>query len=434
MLEIDLLSQGTKRPNPTQIMAAQVPALLHPGPKEVLVVGLGAGQTAGRFLVHPSVERLDCVEIEPELSSFVREHFEAEWMDDARFRLIVEDGRNYLAHTDATYDIISLEVGQVFRPALASFYTVDFYRRARRRLNQHGVLAQFVPLEMFTRDEFRSVVRTFLEVFPQSVLWYNRSELLLIGGGVDDLKLSASRFRRAVTDGALQQDLDFSYWGGSSNRMSRPDIFLAGFLAGPDGLAGLAEEGRIYRDDLPLLEYATASGRAIHLEATVELIGGFLEPVEAILSAPMDGEETSRIRSIQRRNLGNIVYNLGARYFNGEGVPQDDAEAVRLFRLAADQGDPTGQANLGNMYKLGRGVSQDNVEAHRWYDLAIARAADETRTLSTNLGDGVAERMNAERTRTLFTTYRDDLAERMTTEQIAEAQRRARQWAPTVGP
>jgi len=183
-----------------------------------------------------------------------------------------------------------------------------------------------------------------------------------------------------------------------------------------------------------LLEYATASGRAIHLEATVELIGGFLEPVEAILSAPMDGEETSRIRSIQRRNLGNIVYNLGARYFNGEGVPQDDAEAVRLFRLAADQGDPTGQANLGNMYKLGRGVSQDNVEAHRWYDLAIARAADETRTLSTNLGDGVAERMNAERTRTLFTTYRDDLAERMTTEQIAEAQRRARQWAPTVGP
>ena len=126
--------------------------------------------------------------------------------------------------------------------------------------------------------------------------------------------------------------------------------------------------------------------------------------------------------------------NLGQMYRNGRGVLQDDVEAVKWHRLAADQGDPTGQANLGIMYELGRGVPQDDVEAHRWYDLAFTRAADETRTLFMNFGDGVAERMNAERTRELFMTLRDDVAERMTTEQIAEATRRARQWAPTVGP
>ena len=62
--------------------------------------------------------------------------------------------------------------------------------------------------------------------------------------------------------------------------------------------------------------------------------------------------------------------NLGVMYENGRGVTQDDAEAVRWYRLAAEQGHADAQYNLGWMYDTGRGVPQDDAEAVRWFRLA----------------------------------------------------------------
>ena len=104
-------------------------------------------------------------------------------------------------------------------------------------------------------------------------------------------------------------------------------------------------------------------------------------------------------------------FNLGVMYAFGVGIPQDYAEAVHWYRLAADQGHADAQGNLGPMYGLGRGVPQDDVEAHMWFNLAAAQSSSEDRD----------RRVKA----------RDDLAERMTADQIAEAQRRAREWTPT---
>ena len=66
----------------------------------------------------------------------------------------------------------------------------------------------------------------------------------------------------------------------------------------------------------------------------------------------------------------NAQYNLGIMYYNGQGVPQDYAEAVKWYRLAADQGDAYAQYNLGVMYDNGEGVPQDYKEAVKWYRLA----------------------------------------------------------------
>ena len=63
-------------------------------------------------------------------------------------------------------------------------------------------------------------------------------------------------------------------------------------------------------------------------------------------------------------------YNLGAMYENGQGVPQDYREAMKWYRLAANQGYPSAQNNLGAMYADGRGVPQDYKEAVKWYRLA----------------------------------------------------------------
>ena len=97
---------------------------------------------------------------------------------------------------------------------------------------------------------------------------------------------------------------------------------------------------------------------------------------------------------------------LGLMYDKGLGVTQDYAEAVRWYRKAADQGNAPAQYNLGFMYDKGWGVAQDYVQAYMWYNLAAAK------------GNNFARE------------NRNFLAKQMTPEQIAEAQRLAREWKP----
>jgi len=100
--------------------------------------------------------------------------------------------------------------------------------------------------------------------------------------------------------------------------------------------------------------------------------------------------------------------NLGFKYASGLGIPQDDAEAMRLYRLAADQGYAGAQVNLGVAYDNGEGVLQDYVEAHMWYNLAASRSAGENRETAVSL--------------------RDLIAEELTPDDLSEAQRLAREW------
>jgi len=98
-------------------------------------------------------------------------------------------------------------------------------------------------------------------------------------------------------------------------------------------------------------------------------------------------------------------YKLGALYHHGEGMmPQDYGKAARWYRLAAEQGFPAAQANLGHQYQVGQGVPKNYIQALMWYKLAV------------ELGQKDAE------------IERDLLARLMTPEQIAEAQRLAREW------
>jgi TPR repeat protein len=99
-------------------------------------------------------------------------------------------------------------------------------------------------------------------------------------------------------------------------------------------------------------------------------------------------------------------------YHNGDGVPLDYAEAVRWYRLAADQGYVNSQDALGRMYGLGEGVPRDYVLAYMWFNLAAAQENGEDSQVSSVTSQD----------------KRDMTAERMTREQIAEAQRLSREW------
>ena len=76
------------------------------------------------------------------------------------------------------------------------------------------------------------------------------------------------------------------------------------------------------------------------------------------------------VRSCAKQGDAHAQTVLGAMYANGEGVPQDYAEAVRWYRLAAEQGNAVAQFNLGVQYANGEGVPEDDVEAVRWYRLS----------------------------------------------------------------
>ena len=102
---------------------------------------------------------------------------------------------------------------------------------------------------------------------------------------------------------------------------------------------------------------------------------------------------------------------LGNMYAEGRGVPQDYAEAVNWFRRGAEQGYTPAQCDLGSMYEEGRGVPQDYVQAHMWYNLAAARS-----TVPGNRDPAVRNR--------------DNIEGKMTPDQVAEAQRLAREWKP----
>ena len=333
-LEIDRLWQGENSKN-QQVMAAHIPMLFHPNPRNVLVVGVGTGQTASRFLMY-DIARLDCVDIEPTIFEFIREHFDSEWMDDRRVALIPEDGRNYLQHSDVKHDVISLEVGQIFRPGVAFFYTTDFYRRARERLKPGGVLTQFVPSLFFTTDQFRSVLRTFLETFPQSTLWFNSSEFLLIGVNSEEVKLHSVALERLSSNNRVHQDLSYGYWEGSQNWLNRPPVLLAGHLIGPHGLDELAENVRLYRDDLPVLDYAT---RLVHKTEQNEIpllnaLRKHFEPVAAIADLELSPDVTSHIEKMREKNLGGLTATALVRQAKALNPSKDYKRMTQLLSKA----------------------------------------------------------------------------------------------------
>ena len=139
-------------------------------------------------------------------------------------------------------------------------------------------------------------------------------------------------------------------------------------------------------------------------------------PFEDGLAAYERGNYATALRLFRPlAEQGNAAYQfaLGGMYYEGQGVPQDYAEAVKWFRLAAEQGEAAAQGILGVMHKHGQGVPQDHMLAHMWLNLAVSRfsASDKEKR------DAAIDMRNIE-------------ASKMTPEQIAEAQRLAREWKP----
>jgi hypothetical protein len=93
-----------------------------------------------------------------------------------------------------------------------------------------------------------------------------------------------------------------------------------------------------------------------------------------------DAEAVRWFRLAAEQGYAIAQNNLGRMYRNGDGVPENDAEAVKWFRLAAEQGIAIAQSNLGFTYANGFGVPQNNFMAYVWWSVAAAQGNEPART------------------------------------------------------
>ncbi|MCK5159427.1 MAG: sel1 repeat family protein [Candidatus Heimdallarchaeota archaeon] len=141
------------------------------------------------------------------------------------------------------------------------------------------------------------------------------------------------------------------------------------------------------------------------------------------------------------QDLSEAQHNVGNMYKDGQGVAQDDKEAVKWLKKAAEQGDSQAEHNLGNMYKDGRGVDQDYKEAVKWYTKAAEQGDAQAQFILGLMyggGRGVAQDyVKAYKWTNLAASQDNEYAKgreivesKMTKEQITEAQKLASEFIP----
>ncbi len=173
-----------------QRMLGHISALMHPNPHSVLVVGFGAGVTAGSFVLHPGVTRIVICEIEPLIPRMVAPYFTKENNDvvhDPRVEVVYDDARHYILTTDEKFDIITSDPIHPWVKGAASLYTEEYFELVKSHLNPGGVVTQWVPLYQSTEDVIKSEVATFFNVFPYGTIWSNQ---YAAGGGYDVVMLA----------------------------------------------------------------------------------------------------------------------------------------------------------------------------------------------------------------------------------------------------
>jgi len=290
-----------------QRMLGHISALMHPDPHSVLIVGFGAGVTAGSFVLHPGIKRIVICEIEPLIPRMVAPFFSKENYDvvhDPRVEIVYDDARHYILTANEKFDIITSDPIHPWVKGAASLYTKEYFELVKSHLNPGGVVTQWVPLYQSTEDVIKSEVATFSSVFPYGTIWSNQ---YATGGGYDVVMLAKS--------GPLQIDP-----AALDARLNRPDH--AGIkdalgqveLAGVDGLmatyAGQARDLRPWLTDAEIntdrnlrLEYLAGLGNNVYDAMIYQHMLEFRRfPEEMFTASP---EWMERLRRVMEKAPGS---------------------------------------------------------------------------------------------------------------------------------
>lgn len=196
-----------------------IPVLMHPDPREVLLIGLGAGNTAWAAGSRPEVERIDLYEIaRPEhdvLKRFVGHWFRLPaleaFLEDPRMRLTFSDGRLALRLEDRRYDVIEADALEPYMAYSGNLYSLEFFELARSRLKPGGIVCTYSPTER--------TVRTVAQAFPHVLLFSGPGNLHFAVGSNEPIDYDARRVLERLHSPPVKQ-----YFGVSGVTQAIRDI------------------------------------------------------------------------------------------------------------------------------------------------------------------------------------------------------------------
>lgn len=172
-----------------QRMLGYVPLLVKRDPQSVLIVGFGAGVTAGTFVNYNAIKRIVICEIEPVIPPNSTDFFRQQnhnVVNDPRTQIYYDDARHYVLTTKEKFDLITSDPIHPFVKGLASLYSKEYFEMLRKRLNKGGVVTQWIPLYESDFATVKSEIATFFEVFPYAEVFANTNngagyDLVLLG-------------------------------------------------------------------------------------------------------------------------------------------------------------------------------------------------------------------------------------------------------------
>ncbi|WP_442963132.1 fused MFS/spermidine synthase [Pseudomonas sp.] len=232
-------------------LQALLPLLIHNGePQSAMVIGFGTGITAGAMLQFPGLQRPVVAELLPQVlqaAPLFNGNFAAS--NDPRLDIRLRDGRRELLRSDERYDLITLEPPPPSASGVVNLYSRDFYQLAASRLESNGIVAQWLPLPTQNVDDSRSLVRSFLDVFPYASLWTTEFHETLLIGSLQPLALDVERISQRFAQPHVAAAL-------AEVGVPTVEALLATWLTDRQGLQRFAADAPAVTDDLPRIEYA----------------------------------------------------------------------------------------------------------------------------------------------------------------------------------
>ena len=131
----------------TQRVVGHFPLLVHPDPKNALVIGLGSGVTLASVLKH-RVQDVHLIEISPEVINSAAYFRQVNYgcLEDPRVRATVGDGRNHILHTQETYDVIVSEPTNPWIAGVGNLFSKEYFESCKKRLRPGGVMTAWVQI------------------------------------------------------------------------------------------------------------------------------------------------------------------------------------------------------------------------------------------------------------------------------------------------
>lgn len=237
----------------TQILAGHLGVLTHPGEvKRVLLVGMGAGITAGSLLTHP-IDVLDVVEISPAVIEAARLFGDdnGHALDDPRCRVHIEDAKTFLLLSPEKYDLIVSVPSNPWVSGVSGLFSRDFFQVASAHLAPGGRIVQWFHTYESSDAMVRLVLRTLRDTFPHGTSWVGPQDLVMLATKepqVFELQKVAERMQRPQVRADLL-------------RARTPDVvtLLGRQVHSDEGQLQFAGSGPINSDDRNLLEYESPS-------------------------------------------------------------------------------------------------------------------------------------------------------------------------------